>query len=171
VLDTTRDKDKPILIAYLSFLISASDNDAVKLTTVVITAFPEHELTNITDLKAVTTTIPVHTDININSNKSVVKRDVDGSIFWNGIYDDYGGRSEPEDEAIGNKEYSRGLDFVKRSGYWMQDKMRNLTNIMKKKSDSHKGKTTKKRLSRGLNNLRYVIDHIGYCFFLKLPIL
>ncbi|KAJ8706976.1 hypothetical protein PYW08_011110 [Mythimna loreyi] len=69
--------------------------------------------------------------------KAIVKRNADDSnlIFWNDIYDDeYGIQSDKMDKldsAIRDKHSVKEKDFFKRSGRWVQNKIRKFANNLK----------------------------------------
>lgn len=70
---------------------------------------------------------------NVTESKNKVKRSIgdSGLIFWNDVYDEeYGLKLD----SIDNSRYkdNRGKDFIARSGLWFQDKVRRLTDNLRR---------------------------------------
>ncbi|XP_063835786.1 uncharacterized protein LOC135084960 [Ostrinia nubilalis] len=89
-------------------------------------------------------------------NKTVVKRNIpedSNLIFWNDIYDDeYGVKMEPIDNTVIDKRNSKNLNFMKKSGDWIHEKVKNIANNFhgKDKFES-KYKTKQRRVMRRAN--------------------
>lgn len=99
----------------------------------------------------------------IKENKSVVKRSAtedSNLIFWNDIYDEeYGIQTDPLENTMRDKNSLPGNDLVKKSGVWLQDKMKRIGESLKKQSRDGlekiyggNNKMRKGRDSRGLDN-------------------
>ncbi|KAJ8704691.1 hypothetical protein PYW07_011879 [Mythimna separata] len=82
-------------------------------------------------------TYPTPKQVTKQKIKAIVKRNADDSnlIFWNDIYDDeYGIQSDKMDKldsAVRDKHSVKEKDFFKRSGRWVQNKIRKFANNLK----------------------------------------
>lgn len=90
-------------------------------------------------------------------NKTLVKRNVpedSNLIFWNDIYDDeYGVKMDPIDSTMEDKRFSKGINFMRKSGNWIQDKVKNFANNFrgKDKMNMNNYGTFKRRVLRKAN--------------------
>ncbi|CAG9794254.1 unnamed protein product [Diatraea saccharalis] len=112
---------------------SAKQNNLKFSTAVVstITGSAKSTTYNFTTLNDVTETASVTNKPSIYDNKTIVKRDaneVSNLIFWNDMYDDeYGVKLDPIENAMKSKRLkTRGLNLVKKSGNWIQDKVKSI---------------------------------------------
>ncbi|XP_030026199.1 uncharacterized protein LOC115444532 isoform X2 [Manduca sexta] len=125
-------------------ITKATESD--KTTTIKSTTPKEANTTQLKIDKNIATTITVR--VKQLKNKTLVKRNADDSnlIFWNDIYDDeYGVRVEPE-ETVRDKH-----SVPKAPGTWFKDKLKRLTDNMRKKSER---RTIKRRILRNAQRFR-----------------
>ncbi|XP_060808596.1 uncharacterized protein MAL13P1.304-like [Amyelois transitella] len=72
-------------------------------------------------------------DVESHENKTVVKRSLSdsGLVFWSDIYDDeYGVKVDPLEKEVDERS-REGRGFMKRSKYWLQDKIRSIADNIK----------------------------------------
>ncbi|KAL4712112.1 hypothetical protein ACJJTC_010973, partial [Scirpophaga incertulas] len=101
-------------------------NKKSEMSTKAVTAFPNNTFTG-AGIYIVPTLV---SDSTLFENKSKVKRNPltdTNSINWEGIYDDeYGVKLDSGVNSAGNNQLAKSLDFVKKSGNWLQDTVRNI---------------------------------------------